>query len=315
MSIEGIKPIKVPVLGAGTIDIHNTFENIDKNFGMIMDSEYLKGCAGNSVILETVDLLDSEYIDGLKEAVSSQWGQNQTPKDINGVSVLDMFKVPGKITLIYEVEDGKNILISSLPYIFKDLRFEEISAAKQLDEETDWSCAIYYKDGQWVPVQEFPTLYYENGFKWKINGVKTGLDAQGPKGDPGQNGSLHVVLVELDGSYYKITHILDQNLQKEVPLDKPLDNTYDTPIKICEYYGIKPKKGAQEASVVVAIAKNGNINESFIAPVFSLQDDMYVYCTENNMICEVSHISGSEMEKIFNDVMGDIDLITIEDVL
>lgn len=302
---NNIKHITSPTFNAGFGNgVEEAIENINHNFTTIAHTnyEFLRGARGNSTFLKTISVNDNEEIlNLLKTAISEQFG-GIAPQLINNIDVMDWFNRPQKITLIYEKRGSEEYLISSLPFIFKDLRFEQIGKAIDLDNETDWSCVLYWveADNKFIAAQEFPTLYYENGFKWKINGVKTGLDAQGPKGDTGE-GSLHVVYVELDGSSYRITDILDPLTATTVNII----NGSETPKKICENYGIVGKTGSNEASVVVAILP-GDPNESYIAPVYTLQDEVYVYCTENNMICEVTPILSSEIEILCKSVWGDI---------
>lgn len=298
------KAITIPQFGSSYgNDLNNALTNIDYNFKLIQNSDFLKGDRGESVFIKTIDVSSNkEILQMLKDGVTEQFGLNK-PSNINNISVLDQFDVdnganPGYISLIYENDE----LISSLPYIFKDKRFENTENESLFENETDWSGVLYYdsEKGKFVAIQEFPTLYYENGFKWKINGVKTGLDAKGPKGDKGENSSLFTVKVELaEEGRYRITHIL-------VGYDGSSDvidlSTYNSSAKeVCKQFGIIPKSSSHGGTIVIAIYESMGENETYIGPVYSLQDDMYVECGDN-LVFSAASITSKEVEEICLDL-------------
>lgn len=292
--------IKVPQLG-GTFgnEIERVFKNIDENFNLISESDFLKGARGNSVFLKTIDLSkDPTLIPSLKDAVKSQYTHLPVqPKKVNGVDVLNQFDTkPGLITIIYETENDIDYPISSLPYIFKDDRFNDTSAIQTLDDETDWSCVIYYDRElrQFVPAQEFPTLYYEDGFKWKINGIKTGLDAQGPKGPKGDSSSFKIVLAEHSaGSEYIITHIIHEGQLINVK------TTSSSQIDACTNLGV-----ATGTTVMAIITENSNA--TYASTTYEGGGYMKVYCSEMNRICEVKPIGTRTIEEMCSSAWGEI---------
>lgn len=290
--------IKVPQLGStfGN-EIERVFKNIDENFNLISESDFLKGATGNSVFLRTIDLSkDPTLIPSLKDAVISQYiNLPVQPSKVNGVDVLNQFdENPGKITMIYETENDVDYPISSLPYIFKDNRFNDTSAIQTLDNETDWSCVIYYDRslGRFVPAQEFPTLYYEDGFKWKINGVKTGLDAQGPKGPKGDSSTFKIVLaVHSSGNEYKITHVVHEDQLVDV------SNQVVSQIDACTNLGVSV------GTTVMAIISEES-NATYASVTYEGGGLMKVYCSEMNRICEVKPIGTATIKSMCESAWG-----------
>lgn len=305
--MNDIKNITTPLLTSAQYgkDVNDVFENINDNFKILGNKDFVKGDKGDSIITKTVEV--SQFPDiknALKNAVKKQYINDiNQPKAINGVEVLSWFDNPGNITLIYENIDGEDVLKSSMAYVFRDLRFSNIQEAfiKEYEGETDYSCIIYFNQGEFEAIQEFPTIYYDNDnqlFSWKINGVKTGLEAQGPRGYAGRNGVFKIVFAEKDpveSDYYEITKIMVGSELKEVA------NMQDQ-ANICKEYGVEPGIPV----MVLRSVGNGNaaVNYTYIGEVFeygatnTTDTILYVRCNESNRVCQVEPIR--DIESILN---------------
>lgn len=293
--MKELKNITAPSLGSAQYgsQINDVMANIDENFKIIGNHDFVKGDRGDSIHLSNIYIKnDPQILEGVKYAIQSQWG-SKTINSINGVGIWDWFERDSKITLIYQEVDGKDVLVSSLPYIFRDVRFEKSDI--MLDDETDWSCVVYYENGQWTTVQEFPTLYFEDGFKWKINGVKTGLDAQGPRGEKGENGTLKIVRVTpSQDKTYMIEKLLvgTANGYEEITCNQTMTDGDKilSPIEVCARYDLKVGQS------VIAMVLDGTSNKTYLSPVFETAGpDGYnilaVYCDNSNHILGVEPIN------------------------
>lgn len=302
-----LKTIEAPQLSSSQYGkgIEEIMLNINSNFNAIRNGGFNKGEQGDSVKVVSVNLTEHpEIIDNIKNVLIEEFEKNNNvPKDINKVNVFDYFKEPGNMTFIYKDNDDEPL--SSLPYIFKDLRFEQMKFMENetmigtFEKEVDWSCVIYYEDGKYKITQEFPTLYYDNGFKWKINGVKTGLYAQGPQGMKGESGNVKLVSVSLEtGTSCRINYIyIGDN-----PIDTSIGGSHK---EICEMYGIS------EGSTVIALLLNGTEIESYVCSVYELNGDMMVECFDNsyggmsNLILSTVPISNSTIQKLWDEAISE----------
>lgn len=200
-----IKAIKVEGLDlhSSTIgqDIKTRFDSIDQNFTKILEAEYLKGVKGDSVYSETIVLKDDNYKDMFDEIKKLIFGDNYLNIGKERLNKLG----EQKVTLIYEKEEVSDYvsavtptLLSILPFIYKDPLFDDNVSNIIIDESNiytglDYSCTVCYdKDTQTFTKLDVPTVYYDEQtkrFNWKINGVDTGLAAQGPPGSQGETGT------------------------------------------------------------------------------------------------------------------------------
>lgn len=313
-----LKDIKNPKLNSPSFgeSIKDVFTNIDDNFKILGNRDFVKGDKGNSIKTKTLDLSlkqNEPILNGLKIAVASQF--TFQPKDINGCSIYKWFDNPGYITLIYEEVDEVDQVISSLPYVFKDLRWEEMKNVKKEEyyNETDYSCAIYYDQGAFVPVQEFPTLYYDSAigdFSWKINGVETGLAATGPQGIPGKDGNFKVVLAgERKGeNAYKIQEILYKGAWYSVINNISNENgeIIANHADICKFYGVN------EGTPVMVLKNDNSINYAYISESYieeggnTVETEMLVKLDYHNEISAVGIIDDEEIDSMISEVF-DID--------
>ena len=207
--------------------IARNFEIINDNFKRLSSIDFIKGSPGTSVFIEEIDLLEeASWRDALKASIIAMeeklGGTNEIDNENTRFSILD--KNPGKLYMIYEqtpeLNDKK--YISSLPYVFLDGRFANKNLTEKADQYAeeyskmvDYSCVLNFStnsegDGEFVVLQNFPTLYYDRdlGFCWNVNGQETGISAQGPKGIDGNDGELFIVKVD-ENDNFKVVSVMD----------------------------------------------------------------------------------------------------------
>lgn len=224
--------IKIPELNDVNYatSLSEVFENINHNFSIIANHDFIKGESGKSVeFVETKffnedgsinrfgELL-KECITSLDNSIDNTYTINTVIKDDkdNVFTVWDNFtsSTAGCIHMIYNTENdlltSESAPVSSLQYIFMDGRFAnstigKISNKSQYDGVRDLSCVVVYDNslnngtgGFKALTNSVSTLYYDKflGLCWKINGVETGISAQGIPGNDGKNSKIYIVKCE-----------------------------------------------------------------------------------------------------------------------
>ena len=205
-------------------DINEQFKSIDNNFDRIITSEFLRGAKGDSFGTYEVefnknseeDLIDNGLYINEKKINSGQLyqmivdsiTQNYSDQELESTpdsSWWDNLMTNNKLLVIVEKVHNINQLSAIIPYIHSDARF-----AGKLNSDkdryiylSDTSCALYWSDGKFVKMNNFPTLYYNqslNEFCWIFNNKKTDLIARGPQGKAGRDGELYIVQVKKNQS-------------------------------------------------------------------------------------------------------------------
>ena len=245
--------------------IAKNFEIINDNFKRLSSIDFIKGSPGTSVFIEEIDLLEEEsWRDALKASIIAMeeklGGTNEIDNENTRFSILD--KNPGKLYMIYEqtpeLNDKK--YISSLPYVFLDGRFANKNLtekadqyAKEYSKMVDYSCVLNFStnsegDGEFVVLQNFPTLYYDRnlGFCWNVNGQETGISAQGPKGIDGNDGELFIVKAD-ENNNFKVVSVMDV-----------LSGGW---VDVKEHININKRKSAAAIVVPTNSIQNGNLKE------------------------------------------------------
>ena len=245
--------------------IAKNFEIINDNFKRLSSIDFIKGAPGTSVFIEEIDLLEEEsWRDALKASIIAMeeklGGTNEIDNENTRFSILD--KNPGKLYMIYEqtpeLNDKK--YISSLPYVFLDGRFANKNLtekadqyAKEYSKMVDYSCVLNFStnsegDGEFVVLQNFPTLYYDRnlGFCWNVNGQETGISAQGPKGIDGNDGELFIVKAD-ENDNFKVVSVMDV-----------LSGGW---VDVKEHININKRKSAAAIVVPTNSIQNGNLKE------------------------------------------------------
>ena len=204
--------------------LSEVFNNINDNFTLLANRDFVKGEQGGSVRIVEYKLYDeeeekfTEFGNLLKNAIinlhrsrtnsNTDTIPNITDKNNNILTVWDNLNAaPGSLQMICNIEsiDGVNFSykpISSLYYVFLDGRFannklNNIEDA-QFNSITDLSCVLIYNaenNNFDVVDHAFPTIYFEKevGLCWNLNGNATGLPVQGPKGKDGKDAKLYIV--------------------------------------------------------------------------------------------------------------------------
>lgn len=231
-------------------DLNDRLENINDNFLKIVQTDFLKGNPGNSAGVKSCPIKDGQdtklglyYIDDqnelteltpdelydlLKKCIQGTTeDSNNSLTSIQRINSNDYYnwydQLDGsEIQLIYETVEDKNVIVSSLPYVFLDNRFKHLDVMEDndgsqripnIEKLVDQSCVVYYqKTGNNVgfqKVQTFPTIYYDKNiddgnFCWMINNSRSGIPCKGPKGMDGHDGRLYVgfinpEIIEIDG--------------------------------------------------------------------------------------------------------------------
>ena len=211
-------PALNPTYGA---NVKQTFENIDSNFNVLANRELYKGDAGTNLVTVNAPwsavfsnnptiTVGGYTITNFGSDIRAALGaiQGATASDVNSV-VNSLAASNWTITVSFIETEGTATVISCVPYVFVDPRFRsEGIISSNLQNCTDLSCVITRNgsstvNGGWVCTQNFPTLYYdynsetsEGNLYWIINGQKTKILAQGPKGKDGSTGVVYVGLTD-----------------------------------------------------------------------------------------------------------------------
>ena len=300
-----IKQIKTPELNsinfASSLD--EVFANINYNFNQLANYDFIKGESGKSIDIQVESFYkngkETELSKKLKSCIErlGDTATNIVGNDNNIITVWDNFtpETAGNIYMIYNAENDTDINerkpLSSLQYIFLDGRFANknvgnISNMSQYDNITDLSCIVIYdaslnnEEGGFKAItNSLATLYYDSvtGLCWKINGIETGIPAQGIPGKNGKNPKIRIVKcksLNTQGNFSsgEITEILDM-VEGFVSIEKydDADDLIDTAVLILTpnqdstdngskfYFGTVRK----ENNILEAICdSNSSINDS-----------------------------------------------------
>lgn len=275
--------------------IAKNFEIINDNFKRLSSIDFIKGSPGTSVFIEEIDLLEeASWRDALKASIIAMeeklGGTNEIDNENTRFSILD--KNPGKLYMIYEqtpeLNDKK--YISSLPYVFLDGRFANKNLTEKADQYAeeyskmvDYSCVLNFStnsegDGEFVVLQNFPTLYYDRdlGFCWNVNGQETGISAQGPKGIDGNDGELFIVKAD-ENDNFKVVSVMDV-----------LSGGW---VDVKEHININKRKSAAAIVVPINPIQNGNLKEYpyWITSVVRNNDENYyaTNCVDDSKIAVI----------------------------
>lgn len=222
--------ITAPTLGSSTFatDLREVFQNIDDNFKKIVSAPYLEGQEGNSVeaydmpIVEDGELTDfgaammreilsDPDIYTIEDITSNRNYDSVGPRQQHTVYEYILENPTMKVLRVtdpdYSYEQNLDTckwICSAEYYCFVDMRVEDLGNCGYPSSQTqfvDYSCVVFaeYRDDGWVFTKGnmMPVLYYstdQSCFCWKINGMETGIRAQGIKGDDGRPPKAAVVM-------------------------------------------------------------------------------------------------------------------------
>lgn len=300
-----LKPIVSPELTATdfAFNFKNMVDNIDANFKILANHDFIKGDRGDSVKVIETSIHDengelNEWGNLIKQCIEDNVEANLRENVVIAGEPYNVFDNlafdpenpdKSKLHLIYNISDyEKDVPVGSLPYVFLDGRFANINIGKATDYElskysdlSDTSCILVYeKDGFKILENAFPTVYYEKhiGLCWKINGGKTGLPIQGIPGKDGLNAPVYIVKAEqIDTSLdFKVTHVYE---------------AHDSYIEIDKFENVEQLYNSA-AVVLIPCIRNNYEEESVQDAAFYFgkiykddkTDEIRVYCTTDTRI-------------------------------
>lgn len=301
-----IKQIKTPELNsinfASSLD--EVFANINYNFNQLANYDFIKGESGKSIDIQVEPFYkngkETELSKKLKSCIErlGDTVTNIVDDDKNIITVWDNFtpETAGNIYMIYNAENDTDINeqkpLSSLQYIFLDGRFANknvgnITNMSQYDNIMDLSCIVIYdasinngEGGFKALTNSLATLYYDSvtGLCWKINGMETGIPAQGIPGKAGENPKIRIVKcksLNTQGNFSsgEITEILDMG-EGFVSIKKydDADDLIDTAVLILTPNQDSTDNGSK--FYFGTVRKENNILEAICDPNSSINDSI-----------------------------------------
>lgn len=216
--------ITAPTLGSATFatDLREVFRNIDDNFKKIVSAPYLEGQEGNSVEAYDMPIVENGELTEFGAAMVREILSDPSIETIQDIidnperyssvgpaqhNIYDyLFSHPTmKVLRTMDPDTGEvdRWICSAEYYCFIDLRVEDLGNCGYPSTQTtfvDYSCLVFaeWNGTEWVFTKGnmMPTLYYsadQGCFCWKVNGMETGIRAQGVKGDDGRPPKAAVV--------------------------------------------------------------------------------------------------------------------------
>lgn len=224
-----IKEISAPVLNNPNFgdNLKEQFDNINTNFKILANAEFMKGAEGKNVKLTEVpafvknaennyvftnfgaklfstilniEVTENTVLDDIKNLINTDYPQWDKLFTDAKYSVFDSFKTSdstydGTIKL-YCYEDEEVYIYSPMNY-FRDARIDELNDADaNLDVFSDASCSYIYDGENFKTYTLYPTLYYNSILGlicWKVNGEETSIAAQGLQGKNGNTCRVHII--------------------------------------------------------------------------------------------------------------------------
>lgn len=256
-------------------NINDRFSNIDRNFQSIIDSEYLKGQTGDGIYTKECSFEKGSSVglgiyksDQSQELTSGGLYELISNRILTGVEYsnpLSNGRIPeGKIVLIYQNNDGKNILKSSLPYVFIDKVYLEslrVEDKNGLNPNADLSCILYFENNDFVKSSTIPKIYYDKDaatFCWNINGMETGLPAQGPRGIGGKPGtSVYYAKCENKNGNYQLTSVYEQGSFKT-------DISLENGTVVMAYVPVSNQTDGNKTDIIVGIVNKDAKEDIYI---------------------------------------------------
>ena len=226
-----IKPIVAPSLESSEYgqNINDQFKNIDNNFKLVSNRDFVKGDSGESLYIENVEIIkDGEGIggdlyDALKIAIEETFDSDSkgTLNPVGDYNWDDAIKseelnVP-IIASKDKTTDKVEYICAASPVMLFDNRFnkdaiEDVNSSNY-EDVVDVTSILNFKkddDGNWVCELNlsYPRLQYENGsFCWVINNENTIVKSTGIKGDPGESANIWIVQTPVLPDEYSDTPI------------------------------------------------------------------------------------------------------------
>lgn len=323
--IEEIKTPQLTDVSFGS-SLKDVVDNINANFEILGNHDFVKGDKGDSIIIQRIELSDPEnthILGGIKQAIINKAGE-YSPKPINGIQWDKWFNggdnnesYPGQLMLICQVvkkhEQETVIPIKSLPYIYKDLRFETVAQSdEQYSTEKDLSTVIYYspvsgQEGKFDPenfqlLDVFPKIYYDESIgdvAWVVNNSRTGVRARGPMGPAGKSGEHNVVIVgnARDGNLYAITHVFANGRLREYEnVDSLITLGINNDDTVFAIYNPFDSAGRELNKLYLG---------KIIFPATGSEDtQVCVHCSSENLVQAVNPIPEDDIKDICDEILN-----------
>lgn len=229
-----LETISAPSLSSSNYgnDIEDVFANIDKNFKVVANHDFIKGENGDTIEVEYVKLNDGETGKQLYEALKSVLFE-ENPCLVSSHSWdedITNYEVP----LVVISNIGKKEYIgSATPILFIDYRFSsnvlESVAQDSYIDVTNLSCIINFKfvDNEWVCEidNSFPRIQYNTDkkyFEWLLNNNGTTICATGIKGDKGDKLTMHFKNVDINDKTTSNTFEVPYNKEEIISEGDPV---------------------------------------------------------------------------------------------
>lgn len=236
-----LETISAPSLSSSNYGngIEDVFANIDKNFKVVANHDFIKGENGDTIEIEYVKLNDGETGKQLYEALkrvlfeespclvsSHSWDEDITKYEVPLVVISNIGK--------------KEYIGSATPILFIDYRFSsnvlesvlenvlESVAQDSYIDVTNLSCIVNFKysNNEWMCEidNSFPRIQYnadKKYFEWLLNNNGTTICATGIKGDKGDKLTMHfknVDINELKDSVFEVKYNKEEIISEGDPV-------------------------------------------------------------------------------------------------
>lgn len=176
-------------------NLNNLIDIINQNFSSIVNAPFLKGDRGNSVY-STDDLIETSLMDEIKRKIDSTFGGQCTDDELEPDCPNSIDSIRNRTTFFVDDVTGRRYL--SNPFFFIDARLNWLMSHggyTNYEGFVDKSCMITATKSNGVWIVEIhkvvPSLYFDTSIRqycWMVNDEKTGIVAQGVKGDDGLDG-------------------------------------------------------------------------------------------------------------------------------
>lgn len=301
--------VNVPTFDSNYASSFEQFvETINNNFTRIASLPFLKGDNGSSIIIHKEKLYDEKgkfttfgillvkaiykelagktfsNFDELKAVLHSVYPDSEP---VNGVYSCEQLN-PKKTTYIPVYHDqytGEKHLC--VPYIFQDSRKTVLQGHYSTNyvDQTKYVIGDSHKKEEGVFSWRFetsdfiPSLYYDEDnsmYCWSINGEKSGITAQGVKGEDGNSSKAWLCKGEIS-----------ENYDDYVKITKVFKDTYDSVEQNVRESGI-----AEGDLAVVAFSNSEEENDILFGPVIiatGVQTDYLVKISGNNLLSIKNH--------------------------
>ena len=274
-----LKQITAPDLNDPSFasQLEQAFQNIEDNFQRIVSAPYLQGQEGSSVVAvdEPIVETDGDTLTPFGRGVINCIFEDTkhvffTLSEIDriippvsyvadrGAKASDYLVKHPTMKCLYtyntNADEIETPICGAEYYLYVDERIQDLNMnANNADQAdfVDYTCIIFaqYVDNKWVFSKgtQVPTLYYnrsENRFCWRVNGIDTGIYAQGIKGEQGNPPVSAIVYGNVEKSDDNTTTII----VSEYWCMNALDNTYD-------WDSTLSNSGLSDGDLVVCLAK------------------------------------------------------------